>query len=291
MKIKNGLGIIGGSGIYDIEGLENPRWIKVESSFGEPSDELLFGTFNDREVVFLPRHGRGHKIPPSDINYLANIEILKKVGVKKIISFGAVGSFKDELSPGTFVIIDQFFDRTINRRKSFFGPGLAAHVQFSHPICSRMQEVLIQASKKNKLKVVENGTYLAMEGPQFSTLAESKMYKNWGLDVIGMTNMPEAKLAREAEICYATVAMVTDYDCWHPSHETVSVSEIIKVLTENSMNAKNLLKSTIPLLSAQDEDNDCDCNTALENAIITAPDARDPEMLEKLKHIAGRVLK
>mgnify|MGYP001261272491 FL=1 len=290
MKIKNGLAIIGGSGIYDIEGLKNPKWIKVESSFGEPSDELLFGKIDERDIVFLPRHGRGHKIPPSDINYRANIEILKKVGVKKIISFGAVGSFKESLSPGTFVLIDQFFDRTINRKKSFFGPGLAAHVQFAHPICSKMKNVLLKASNNIKIDVVEDGTYLAMEGPQFSTLAESNIYRSWGCDVIGMTNMPEAKLAREAEICYATVAMVTDYDCWHPNHETVSVSEIIRVLSENSMNAKNLLKNTIPLLSQEDEDHNCTCNEALENAIITAPEARDPKMINKLKYVAGRVL-
>ena len=290
MKIKNGLAIIGGSGIYDIEDLKNPKWVKVESSFGEPSDELLFGKIDEREIVFLPRHGRGHKIPPSDINYRANIEILKKVGVKKIISFGAVGSFKESLSPGTFVLIDQFFDRTINRKKSFFGPGLAAHVQFAHPICSKMKNILLKASNNIKIDVVEDGTYLAMEGPQFSTLAESNIYRSWGCDVIGMTNMPEAKLAREAEICYATVAMVTDYDCWHPNHETVSVSEIIRVLSENSMNAKNLLKNTIPLLSQKDEDHNCSCNESLENAIITAPEARDPEMINKLKYIAGRVL-
>ena len=290
MKIKNGLAIIGGSGIYDIEGLKNPKWIKVESSFGDPSDELLFGKIDERDIVFLPRHGRGHKIPPSDINYRANIEILKKVGVKKIISFGAVGSFKESLSPGTFVLIDQFFDRTLNRKKSFFGPGLAAHVQFAHPICSKMKNILLKASNNIKIDVVEDGTYLAMEGPQFSTLAESNIYRSWGCDVIGMTNMPEAKLAREAEICYATVAMVTDYDCWHPNHETVSVSEIIRVLSENSMNAKNLLKNTIPLLSQEDEDHNCTCNEALENAIITASEARDPKMINKLKYVAGRVL-
>ena len=290
MKIKNGLAIIGGSGIYDIEGLKDPKWIKVESSFGEPSDELLFGKIDERDIVFLPRHGRGHKIPPSDINYRANIEILKKVGVKKIISFGAVGSFKESLKPGSFVLIDQFYDRTINRKKSFFGPGLAAHVQFAHPICSKMKKVLLKASHKTKINVIENGIYLAMEGPQFSTLAESNIYRNWGCDVIGMTNMPEAKLAREAEICYATVAMVTDYDCWHPDHETVSVSEIIRVLSENSINAKNLLKNTIPLISQEDEDLNCSCNESLENAIITAPEARDPKMVNKLKYIAGRVL-
>ena len=290
MKIKNGLAIIGGSGIYDIEGLKDPKWIKVESSFGEPSDELLFGKIDERDIVFLPRHGRGHKIPPSDINYRANIEILKKVGVKKIISFGAVGSFKESLKPGSFVLIDQFYDRTINRKKSFFGPGLAAHVQFAHPICSKMKKILLKASHKTKINVIENGVYLAMEGPQFSTLAESNIYRNWGCDVIGMTNMPEAKLAREAEICYATVAMVTDYDCWHPDHETVSVSEIIRVLSENSINAKNLLKNTIPLISQEDEDLNCSCNESLENAIITAPEARDPKMVNKLKYIAGRVL-
>ena len=290
MKVNNVLGIIGGSGIYDIDGLENPQWIKIESSFGKPSDELLFGKFNNRDLVFLPRHGRGHKIPPADINYQANIEILKKSGVKEIISFGAVGSFKEELSPGTFVLVDQFIDRTIKRKKTFFGPGLTAHVQFAHPICTRLKNIIEISSKSLDLNLSSGGTYLAMEGPQFSTLAESNMYRNWGCDVIGMTNMPEAKLAREAEICYSTVAMVTDFDCWHPNHDTVSVSEIIRVLSDNSNNAKNLLKAVIPELANRNSEFNCTCNKALDNAIITAPEARDKKMLNQLKNIIGRVI-
>ena len=289
MKANNLLGIIGGSGIYDIDGLENPKWKKVDSAFGKPSDELLFGKFNNRDLVFLPRHGRGHKIPPADINYQANIEILKKSGVKEIISFGAVGSFKEELSPGTFVLIDQFIDRTIKRKKTFFGPGLTAHVQFAHPICSRLKNIIESSSKSLDLNLASGGTYLAMEGPQFSTLAESNMYRNWGCDVIGMTNMPEAKLAREAEICYSTVAMVTDFDCWHPNHDTVSVSEIIRVLSDNSNNAKSLLKAVIPELENKNSEFNCTCNRALDNAIITAPEARDKKMLNQLKNIIGRV--
>jgi len=289
MKVNNVLGIIGGSGIYDIDGLENPKWTKVDSAFGEPSDELLFGKFHNRDLVFLPRHGRGHKIPPADINYQANIEILKKSGVKEIISFGAVGSFKEELSPGTFVLIDQFIDRTIKRKKTFFGPGLTAHVQFAHPICSRLKNIIESSSKSLDLNLTSGGTYLAMEGPQFSTLAESNMYRNWGCDVIGMTNMPEAKLAREAEICYSTVAMVTDFDCWHPNHDTVSVSEIIRVLSDNSNNAKSLLKAVIPKLENKNSEFNCTCNRALDNAIITAPEARDKKMLNQLKNIIGRV--
>ena len=289
MKVNNVLGIIGGSGIYDIDGLENPQWKKIESSFGKPSDELLFGKFNNRDLVFLPRHGRGHKIPPADINYQANIEILKKSGVKEIISFGAVGSFKEELSPGTFVLVDQFIDRTIKRKKTFFGPGLTAHVQFAHPICTRLKNIIESSSKSLDLNLSSGGTYLAMEGPQFSTLAESNMYRNWGCDVIGMTNMPEAKLAREAEICYSTVAMVTDFDCWHPNHDTVSVSEIIRVLSDNSNNAKSLLKAVIPKLENKNSEFNCTCNRALDNAIITAPEARDKKMLNQLKNIIGRV--
>ncbi len=289
MKVNNVLGIIGGSGIYDIDGLENPQWKKIESSFGKPSDELLFGKFKNRDLVFLPRHGRGHKIPPADINYQANIEILKKSGVKEIISFGAVGSFKEELSPGTFVLVDQFIDRTIKRKKTFFGPGLTAHVQFAHPICTRLKNIIESSSKSLDLNLASGGTYLAMEGPQFSTLAESNMYRNWGCDVIGMTNMPEAKLAREAEICYSTVAMVTDFDCWHPNHDTVSVSEIIRVLSDNSNNAKSLLKAVIPKLENKNSEFNCTCNRALDNAIITAPEARDKKMLNQLKNIIGRV--
>ena len=289
MKVNNVLGIIGGSGIYDIDGLENPKWTKVDSAFGEPSDELLFGKFHNRDLVFLPRHGRGHKIPPADINYQANIEILKKSGVKEIISFGAVGSFKEELSPGTFVLIDQFIDRTIKRKKTFFGPGLTAHVQFAHPICSRLKNIIESSSKSLDLNLTSGGTYLAMEGPQFSTLAESNLYRSWKADVIGMTNMPEAKLAREAEIRYASVSMVTDYDCWHLDHENVDVQKVIKVLLDNAAKAKNMIKNLIDCFENHIDPKD-PTNNCLDVAIITAPEKRSKKTIEKLNTVAGRVL-
>ena len=224
------IGVIGGSGIYDIEGLSNTRWEGVSSPFGEPSDALLFGDLEGQPMVFLPRHGRGHNLPPSGVNYRANIDALKRSGVTDILSLSAVGSFREELSPGTFVLVDQFIDRTIQREKSFFGPGLVAHVSMAHPVCARLGGALEAAAKSVNVTAVWGGTYLAMEGPQFSSLAESELYRTWGCDVIGMTNMPEARLAREAEICYATVAMVTDYDCWHPDHDHVQVADIIRVL-------------------------------------------------------------
>ena len=284
------IGVIGGSGLYDISGLTNTRWERVDSPFGETSDEFLFGELDGLQLVFLPRHGRGHKIPPTDLNYRANIDALKRVGVTEILSLSACGSFKKDLDPGTFVIVDQFIDRTFARVKSFFGTGLVAHVGFGHPVCSRLGDALEAGCAALNIKAVRGGTYLAMEGPQFSTLAESKLYQGWGCDVIGMTNMPEAKLAREAEMCYATVAMVTDYDCWHPDHDHVTVDAIIKVLMDNAEKARALVKNVVPRLADRKDLCHQGCHEALDNALITAPDARDPVMAEKLSAVAGRVL-
>lgn len=283
------IGIIGGSGVYDIEGLTNKRWERVESSFGAASDELLFGELNGVKLAFLPRHGRGHKLPPSEVNYRANIDVIKRVGVTDVISVSAVGSLREDLPPGTFVIVDQFIDRTFARAKSFFGSGLVAHVSMAHPVCSRLGDHIAAAAKASGMDAVRGGTYLVMEGPQFSTLAESNLYRNWGCDVIGMTNMPEAKLAREAELCYATVAMVTDYDCWHPDHDHVSVDQIIKVLLANADKAKMLVRHTVPRIASDAKA--CGCRSALQYALITAPDARDAAMKQKLQAVAGRMLK
>jgi len=288
------IGVIGGSGVYDIDGLENTRWEAVASSFGEPSDELLMGELpterGSQKMVFLPRHGRGHRIPPSELNFRANIDCLKRAGVTEIISLSACGSFKEELAPGIFVIADQFIDRTFARQKSFFGTGLVAHVGLGHPVCPRLGDAIEEAAKGLAIPCRRGGTYLAMEGPQFSTLAESELYRSWGCDVIGMTNMPEAKLAREAEMCYATVAMVTDYDCWHPDHDHVTVDAIIKVLLANADNGRALVKEVAPTLSGRTGACEAGCHTALDDAIITGPDARDPEMTKKLSAVAGRAL-
>jgi 5'-methylthioadenosine phosphorylase len=284
------LGIIGGSGVYDIEGLANKRWQRVESPFGAASDELLFGELNGQQMVFLPRHGRGHKIPPSEINFRANIDALKRAGVTDVISVSAVGSLREHLSPGTFVIVDQFIDRTFARNKSFFSSGLVAHVSMAHPVCKRLGDHIEEAAKEAGISAMRGGTYLVMEGPQFSTLAESELYRSWGCDVIGMTNMPEAKLAREAELCYATVAMVTDYDCWHPNHDDVTVDQIIKVLLGNADKARSLVKQAAPRIAADASACDCGCRRALQHALITAPGARDAEMMKKLQAVAGRVL-
>ncbi|TAN81627.1 MAG: S-methyl-5'-thioadenosine phosphorylase [Gallionella sp.] len=284
------LGIIGGSGVYNIEGLENTRWVKAISSFGEPSDEILVGELAGQSIAFLPRHGRGHRIPPTEINFRANIDALKRLGVSDIISVSAVGSLHESLAPGMFVIIDQFIDRTFAREKSFFGSGLVAHVSMAHPVCGRLGGHLYEAAQQIDIPVVRGGTYLAMEGPQFSGLAESELYRSWKCDVIGMTNMPEAKLAREAEICYATVAMVTDYDCWHPDHDNVTVQAIIKVLTENADKARALVKRVAPRVQGDATACQCGCRSALQHAIITAPEARDPAMIEKLSAVAGRML-
>ena len=285
------LAIIGGSGVYDIDGLENTRWMKAESSFGEPSDEVLVGELDGQPIAFLPRHGRGHRIPPSEINFRANIDALKRLGVTDIVSVSAVGSLREHFAPGTFVIVDQFIDRTFAREKSFFGNGLVAHVSMAHPVCSRLGQHLYAAAQQAGIPAALGGTYLVMEGMQFSSLAESELYRTWNCDVIGMTNMPEAKLAREAEICYATVAMVTDYDCWHPNHDDVTVDAIVKVLLENADKARALVKSVAPLLHSDASAETCGCRSALQYAIITAPEARDAAMVEKLSAVAGRMLK
>ena len=285
------IGIIGGSGVYGMAGIENARWRKVATPWGDPSGEMLFGEIAGVPVVFLPRHDRGHRLTPSDINYRANIDALKRVGCTDVISVSACGSFKEELAPGTFVIVDQFIDRTFARPKSFFGAGMAAHVGFGHPVCGRLGDALEQAARSIGIKVARGGTYLAMEGPQFSTQAESFLYRSWGCSVIGMTNMPEAKLAREAELCYATVAMVTDYDCWHPDHDHVDVASVIRVLLGNAEKAQALVRKVVPAL--RDRPTACPrgCNHALDNALITAPEARDPALLARLDAVAGRVLK
>ncbi|PCJ60195.1 MAG: S-methyl-5'-thioadenosine phosphorylase [Rhodospirillaceae bacterium] len=283
------LGIIGGSGLYEIEGLQNTRWERVSSPFGEPSDEFFFGELDGRSLVFLPRHGRGHRIAPGDINYRANIDAMKRAGVTEILSLSAVGSLREELAPGSFVIVDQFIDRT-TREKSFFGTGLVAHVAMARPVCARLGRAVAATCRSNGIPHVEGGTYLVMEGPHFSTLAESKFYRAAGLDVIGMTNMPEAALAREAEICYASVAMVTDYDCWHPDHDDVTVEAILKILFANGDKARELVCQIVPLV---DGNGACPegCNRALDNAIVTAEDVRDPDLMKKLDAVAGRVLK
>ena len=285
------VGIIGGSGVYELDGLEDAEWKAVETPFGAPSDELLTGTLGGQRLVFLPRHGRGHKVPPSELNFRANIDALKRAGCGAVISVSAVGSLKETLSPGTFVLVDQFIDRTFARVKSFFSAGLVGHVSMAHPVCGRLGGHLMRAANEVGIAMVRGGTYLVMEGPQFSTLAESELYRSWGCDVIGMTNMPEAKLAREAEMCYATVAMVTDYDCWHPHHDDVTVDAIIAVLTANADKARALLKAAVPHIR-DDTARPCarGCQTALDAALITAPEMRDPELAAKLDAVAGRVL-
>ncbi|CAK0742015.1 S-methyl-5'-thioadenosine phosphorylase [uncultured Gammaproteobacteria bacterium] len=284
------LGIIGGSGVYEIDGLTNRCWQKVASPFGDASDELLFGELNGQRLVFLPRHGRGHRIPPSELNFRANIDVMKRAGVTEIISLSAVGSLKEKYPPGTFVIVDQFIDRTFARTKSFFSTGMVAHVGFGHPVCRRLGDALEVAIKRLNIPYHRGGTYLVMEGPQFSTEAESNLYRQWGCDVIGMTNMPEAKLAREAELCYATMAMVTDYDCWHPDHDHVSVEAIIKVLLTNAEHGRSLVREVAPLLGNRAHKCAQGCHTALDNALITALDQRDPAVLARLDAVIGRVL-
>ena len=284
------LGVIGGSGIYDIEGLENAAWRRVDSPFGEPSDELLFGTLEGRPVVFLPRHGRGHRIPPSELNFRANIDALKRAGVTEILSVSAVGSLREDLAPGTFVIVDQFVDRTFARAKTFFESGLVGHVSLAEPVCRRLGDHVEAAAAGLAIAHRRGGTYLVMEGPQFSTRAESELYRAWGCDVIGMTNMPEAKLAREAEMCYATVAMVTDYDCWHDDHDHVTVEEVVRVLLENADKARALVRQVLPALAGRQAACEAGCHHALDNALITQPQARDPKVAAKLDAVAGRVL-
>ena len=284
------IGIIGGSGLYQIDGLTDVAWRRIASPFGEPSDELCFGALAGTRVVFLPRHGRGHRVPPSEINYRANIDALKRAGVTDLISLSAVGSLKPELPPGTFVLVDQFIDRTVARSKSFFGTGLVAHVSFGRPVCARLGDALAAAGEEAGITAHRGGTYLCMEGPQFSTMAESNLHRSWGCSVVGMTNMPEAKLAREAELCYAAVAMVTDFDCWHPDHDHVSVEMIIGVLLANADRARALVRAVVPRLGGPRQPCPGGCDHALDHALITAPDSRDPAVVAKLDAVAGRVL-
>jgi len=284
------LGVLGGSGIYDVPGLEKTEWRRIESPFGTPSDELLFGELDGQRIVFLPRHGRGHKVPPSELNFRANIDALKRAGVTEIISMSAVGSLREDLAPGTFVIVDQFIDRTFARIKSFFETGLVGHVSMAHPVCSRLGNALEAAAGELSLSARRGGTYLVMEGPQFSTKAESELYRSWGCHVIGMTNMPEAKLAREAELCYATVAMVTDYDCWHEDHDHVTVEQIVKVLLANADKARALVKQVSPKLGGRTKSCGEGCHPALDTALITAPEVRDPKLMARLDAVAGRLL-
>ncbi|HSP78795.1 MAG TPA: S-methyl-5'-thioadenosine phosphorylase [Myxococcaceae bacterium] len=285
------IGILGGSGLYQMEGLKDVTWRKVSSPFGEPSDELCFGTLEGTQVVFLPRHGRGHRLAPSDINFRANIDALKRAGVTDVLSLSAVGSLREDLPPGTFVVVDQFIDRTFARNKSFFGTGCVAHVSMAKPVCSRLGDALVSACEGLEIQVKRGGTYLVMEGPQFSSQAESELYRSWGCSVIGMTNMPEATLAREAELCYATVAMVTDFDCWHPDHDAVTVQQVISVLTGNADKARALVKNVVPLLAQHQGPCRQGCQHALDTALITSPEARDSAVLARLDAVAGRVLK
>lgn len=288
------LGVIGGSGVYEFPGLKNERWEAVSTPWGAPSDELHFGTLptsrGDVEMVFLPRHGRGHPHSPTSINYRANIDAMKRVGVTDIISVSAVGSLKEELPPGTFVIVDQFIDRTFAREKSFFGPGCVAHVSMAQPVCPRLGDHLEAACRENRIPHARGGTYMVMEGPQFSTFAESTLYRSWGCSVIGMTNMPEAKLAREAEICYATAAMVTDFDCWHPHHDDVDVSTVVRILGDNADKARAMLRSVAESFGPERMPSPQGFDRVLDNALITAPEKRDPAVLAKLDAVAGRVL-
>ena len=287
---KSVLGIIGGSGIYDLPGLQKVRSRKIKSPWGEPSGPLRIGEIAGLPVVFLSRHDAGHRLSPSDINYRANIDALKRAGVTDLISLSACGSFKEALPPGTFVLIDQFVDRTHKRESSFFGKGCVAHVSMAHPVSPRLRIHLAEAAMAEGIAVVRDGTYVCMEGPQFSSLAESLTYKGLGYSVIGMTNMPEAKLAREAEICYATVAMVTDFDCWHPDHDAVTVQDIIKVLTANAEKAKRLVARLARDFPREHEPCPIGSDRALDTAIITAPEARDKALLKKLDAVADRVL-
>jgi 5'-methylthioadenosine phosphorylase len=285
------IGLIGGSGLYDMDGLEGRRWEKVTTPWGDPSDELLHGRLGGVRCVFLPRHGRGHRLPPSALNYRANIDALKRAGVTDVISLSAVGSLREELPPGHFVIVDQFIDRTFAREKSFFGPGCVAHVSVADPTCSRLSEAVEGTGRALGLPMTRGGTYLVMEGPQFSTRAESRLYRQWGCDVIGMTNMPEAKLAREAELCYASIAMVTDFDCWHPGHDHVTVDQVVKVLLSNAEQARTLVRALVPRIGGKRGPCPAGCDRALEHAVITPPGQRDATLLERLDAVAGRILR
>jgi 5'-methylthioadenosine phosphorylase len=285
------IGIVGGTGIYDLDGLVDQEWRTIESPFGRPSDQLLFGRLGEHRVAFLPRHGRGHRIPPHEINFAANIDALKRAGATTVISLSAVGSLKPELAPGTFVLVDQFIDRTLRMPKTFFSTGFVAHVSMAHPTCARVIDAVAAAGTALDLAVVRGGTYVCMEGPQFSSLAESEFHRGLGASVIGMTNMPEAKLAREAELCYATIAMVTDFDCWHPDHDHVRVEDVVKVLVANSDRARTLVAGVIPVLGAHTGTCSFGCDRALDNAVLTAEAARDPALCAKLDAVAGRILR
>ncbi len=284
------LGIIGGSGIYDLPGLENVREEKIASPWGEPSAPLRIGEIAGLPVVFLTRHDKGHRLSPSDINYRANIDVLKRAGVTDLVSLSACGSFKEDLPPGTFVLVDQFVDRTFKRENSFFGKGCVAHVSMAHPVSPRLRIHIAAAADAEGITVVRGGTYVCIEGPQFSTLAESLTYKALGYSVIGMTNIPEAKLAREAEICYATIAMVTDFDCWHPDHDAVTVQDVVRVLHANAERAQRLVVRLASSFPREHEPCPIGSDRALDTAIITAPEARDPGLLRKLDAVAGRIL-
>ncbi|MDC3026485.1 S-methyl-5'-thioadenosine phosphorylase [Candidatus Pelagibacter sp.] len=285
----NKLAIIGGSGLYDVEEFKNREMLSIDTAWGKPSDQILKTKYNNSEVYFLPRHGRGHFISPSKINFRANIDALKQLGVTDIVSVSAVGSLKEDHPPGKFVIVDQFIDRTFSRNKTFFEDEIVAHVSMAHPTSNGLMNACEEAIKLENINYQRGGTYVVMEGPQFSTLAESNLYRSWKADVVGMTNMPEAKLAREAEIRYASVSMVTDYDCWHPDHENVDVQQIIKVLLDNAAKAKNMIKNLIKNFENHIDPND-PTNNCLDVAIITAPEKRSQKTIEKLKYIAGRVL-
>jgi 5'-methylthioadenosine phosphorylase len=284
------IGVIGGSGLYELE-LAGARWETVATPFGAPSDQLLLGELGSQPVAFLPRHGRGHRLPPEGIPYLANIDAFKRIGATALISVSAVGSLRADLAPGTFVLVDQFVDRTMRGPKSFFGAGLVAHVSMAHPTCARATGEIAAAAGGLELPIVRGGTYVAMEGPQFSSLAESELHRSLRCDVVGMTNMPEAKLAREAELCYATVAMVTDFDCWHPDHAHVDVATILAVLRSNAEHARRLVAAAVPRLGALAAPCPHGCDRALDHAIVTAPAARDPALVARLDAVAGRVLR
>jgi 5'-methylthioadenosine phosphorylase len=284
------VGILGGSGLYQIEGLADGEWRPVASPWGTPSDAICFGTIGGVPVRFLPRHGRGHRIPPSEIDFRANIDALKRAGATIIVSLSAVGSLREHLTPGSFVLVDQFVDRTFARAKTFFGTGCVGHVSVARPVCAHVGAHVAAAADDIGLHLFRGGTHLVMEGPQFSTLAESELYRSWNCDVIGMTNMPEAKLIREAEMCYASIAMVTDYDCWHPHHADVTVEQIVDVLHRNADTARRLVKALVPRLAVHAGPCPQGCHTALDHALITAPEARDPALLAKLDAVAGRIL-
>jgi 5'-methylthioadenosine phosphorylase len=284
------MGVIGGSGLYDLPGLTDTRWVPCDTPWGAPSDEVMLGRLHGTAIAFLPRHGRGHRIPPEEVNYRANIHALKSLGVTDVLAVSAVGSLRRDLPPGTFVVVDQFVDRTSGRANSFFGAGMVAHVAMAQPVCSRLGDHVEAALQAAAVHHRRGGTYLAIQGPQFSTLAESRLYRGWGCDVIGMTNLPEARLAREAELCYSAVSMVTDYDCWHPDHDTVTVDAIVRVLMANAGQAKGLVAGLVPQVAHDPGAAGCACRRALDHALITAPSARDPELLKKLAVVAGRVL-